>query len=362
MKNASFVKSALLFFCSALLFTGCANYPKNKTIPNNFKSVKIDKVFACSCSIRALIANRQHIFFAGSNGTFGYLNTADHSVEYVGDIAHKDHYPDFRSAARIGTSNLILSAGNPALLYKVNLFGKRKLLYTQDSEGTFYNSMAFWNQAEGLAIGDPVAGCLNMLITRNGGNTWQRIDCSKLPEAVKNEVAFAASNSNIAIVGEKTWVLTGGPQTRVYYSPDKGETWKVFDTPLIGGKNTTGGYSIDFYNAKTGVIIGGDYTQPQHNKANIAITHNGGKTWHLVADGENPGYKSCVKFVPKSGGRELVAVGPSGISYSADRGKTWIQLSGEGFYTLDFINDFTAYAAGKNKIVKLTFLAREQTN
>jgi hypothetical protein len=50
-----------------------------------------------------------------------------------------------------------------------------------------------------------------------------------------------------------------------------------------------------------------------------------------------------------------VAIGFTGISYSNDTGMNWRALSNEGFYTIRFQNDSVAYAAGKNRIAKLTF-------
>jgi hypothetical protein len=47
-------------------------------------------------------------------------------------------------------------------------------------------------------------------------------------------------------------------------------------------------------------------------------------------------------------------VGFEGIDYSLDAGDTWAPLSEEGYYTLRFLNDSVAFAAGKGKISKLT--------
>ena len=140
------------------------------------------------------------------------------------------------------------------------------------------------------------------------------------------------------------------------FSPDKGKTWKKYDTPLVDGKETTGGYSVDFYDKNNGIIIGGDYTNPEDNQANKAITGDGGKTWKLVAEGQEPGYQSCVRYVPHGNAKEIMAVGFTGIHYSKDAGKSWKQLAADGFYTLRFLNDSTAYAAGKNRIALLHFL------
>lgn len=112
---------------------------------------------------------------------------------------------------------------------------------------------------------------------------------------------------------------------------------------------------MDFYDEQNGVIIGGDYTAPEGNTGNKAITNDGGRTWNLIAEGENPGYKSSIRYVPNSEAKEMLAVGFTGISYSADGGASWKELSDEGFYTIRFLNDTVAYAAGKNRLAKLIF-------
>ena len=88
---------------------------------------------------------------------------------------------------------------------------------------------------------------------------------------------------------------------------------------------------------------------------NIAITKDGGNTWKTIGSGTNDGYKSCVQYVPNSGGKELVALGFSGISYSKDGGAHWKQLSDASFLSFRFLNDSVAYAGGRNHFAKLTF-------
>ena len=82
--------------------------------------------------------------------------------------------------------------------------------------------MSFWNETEGIAMGDPVDDCLSILITRDGGNNWTKLPCRKLPKVKKGEAAFAASNTNISIHGNKCWIATGGTNSNVYFSDDKG--------------------------------------------------------------------------------------------------------------------------------------------
>jgi photosystem II stability/assembly factor-like uncharacterized protein len=257
---------------------------------------------------------------------------------------------NFRASALVAGDNLTLSIGSPAYLFK-----DKKLVYKETHPTVFYDALHFWNSKEGIAIGDPTDDCMSVLITRDGGDTWKKTSCDLLPPSLEGEAAFAASDTNIAIVDAHTWVATGGLSSRILYSSDKGISWTVFNTPSIRGLETTGIFSIDFYNALHGFAIGGDYTSPENKHSNKMRTNDGGKTWQVVAQDQNPGYRSCVQYVPNSNAEGLVAVGFEGIDYSQDAGDTWIHLSDEGYYTLRFLNDSVAYAAGKGRLSKLSF-------
>ncbi len=340
-----------------LLLTLLISCRKNdqKPVKTPFSSVEIETIYEDSTSIRTLeILDDGSLAFAGSGGKYGLYDPKT-KLWNTNVIKGDSVNPEFRATAHTSSDFLMLSVANPALLYKTGDNGQMKLVYAEENEKVFYDSMKFWNDQEGIAMGDPTADCLSIIITRDGGNTWKKISCSGLPKAKKGEAAFAASNTNIAIMGDKAWIITGGMASRVLYTSDKGKNWEVFDTPLLQGSATQGGYSIDFYNENIGFIIGGDYTKPEENESNKAITLDGGKSWSLVAQGQSPGYNSCIQFVPNDGGRALVATGFKGIHYSSDEGKHWSTLSDEGFYALRFLNDSTAYASGNGRIAKLKF-------
>ncbi len=343
----------LYYLFSLLLIIGC-NSKEKKIEPVYFTSVEVENILEDSLSIRAIELMGENLAFAANNGTYGMYNSQNKS--WKTNVQRYDTLvPEFRAIASTNSDFFMLSVGNPALLYKTGDSGKMELVYKEENEKVFYDAISFWNDEEGIAMGDPVDTCLSIILTRDGGKTWNKISCENLPAAAEGEAAFAASNSNIAIQGIKTWILSGGKKSRIFFSPDIGETWEVFDTPVTQGTATQGGYSLDFYDDNNGFIIGGDYTKPDENQANKAVTKDGGKTWELVAVGQEPGYKSSVKYVPGKNGEELVAVGFTGLSYSNDAGKSWKKLSEEGFYTIRFLNDSIAYAAGKNRISKLKF-------
>jgi len=208
-----------------------------------------------------------------------------------------------------------------------------QLQLTNKNPKGFFDSIAFWDSKHGIVLGDPIpdsAGKLHFeLLETDDGETWHEIPITALPEAIDGEGAFAASNSCIAILrgygnrgpsaleskpdpsnqksrkgetwksgpsgprqapqsegalapaGGNIWFATGGKVARVFHSPDRGEHWEVFDTPIVHGPESAGIFSIAFRNANEGVIAGGDYKQPNADGPNLAFTHDGGKTWQL---------------------------------------------------------------------------------
>jgi len=342
-------------FFILLLFSFCSSEKKEST--KAFTSIEKELIFNDSVSIRAIVpVDENRVWFAGNEGTVGLI---DGNTPKIAVISYEDSLMHFRAVAKTKNAFFVLSIANPAVLYKIGFDGltatSMEEVYFEAGERVFYDAMTFWDDREGIAMGDPVEDCLSIIITRNGGNNWEKLSCELLPKTEEGEAAFAASNSNIAVYGDHTWIVSGGKRARVFYSPDRGRSWEVFDTPIIEGGRMTGIYSVDFYDENTGIIFGGDWENMPNNYSNKAITEDGGKTWTLISDGEGPGYRSSVRFVPGRGGDEIVAAGSMGISYTSDRGNSWTELSKEGVFALEFVNDSIAFASGNSKILRLKF-------
>jgi len=352
--NSRLFRLEVWFFLAILAISFIVSCVQKEDTMVPINSVKIEILSTDSISIRAITLMNSNLGFAGNKGQYGLYDAQKNTVK--ANIKKQDTLlPNFRSVASTTTDFFMLSIQNPALLYKTGNTGEMELVYKEENEKVFYDAMTFWNDQEGIAMGDPTEECLSIIITRDGGESWTKIPCDKLPEIAKGEAAFAASDTNIAISDNHTWILTGGMKSRVFYSADKGEIWEVFDTPVVQGKQTTGGYSVDFYDDKIGFIIGGDYTSVDDNSNNKAITVDGGRTWELVSEASGPGYQSCVQFVPGSKGQQLVSAGKTGVWVSNNMGKDWERLTETGFYTLRFLNDSVAYAGGNNILAKLYF-------
>jgi len=345
-------KILLLLLCSLLI--GCHKISKSNK--GYFSRIETEILVEDNFSVRAIIIDGSKIGYASNNGKYGFYDLK--SKEKFQKAIKKDSvFPEFRSIAETGKHIFLLSIGSPALLYKVAKDKSEvKLVYQENNSKAFYDSMQFWNDKEGIALGDPIDGCFSIISTKDSGETWQKISCSELPPTLPGEGAFAASNTNLIVKGNNTWIVSGGKSARVFFSSDKGKSWEVYPTPIIQGEEMTGIFSADFYDENLGFAVGGNYAVPENKTGNKALTKDGGKSWKLIAENEGFGYASCVQFIPDSEGRQLVSVGYSGLNYSSDGGATWKQLSNDkDFHTIRFLDNSTAIVAGKNKIVKVLF-------
>lgn len=332
-----------------LFFVAC----KQEYQPRNIDNITIKEFKMEGSSIRAIeVLDKERVVYAASNGEIGVFWEEEKPKPVYFPKYQDSIIPNFRSVALNNDDIFALSIENPALLYKISE-GESTLVYKEENEKVFYDALTFFDDnRHGIAVGDPTENCASIILTNDGGETWQKISCENLPEIAKEEAFFAASNTNIKTIGSSVWIASGGGKARVLKSNDYGKTWQVFNTPIIQGNGPQGIYSIDFADKNNGIIIGGDYSKPEENTANKAITTDGGKTWQLVANNQIPNYKSCVQYVPNTFGKEIFAVGKTGVSFSNDGGKTWRNVSKDSYYTIQFVDKNTAWLSGNEKIGK----------
>lgn len=323
---------------------------------STYKVVERKDIILDSISIRAIYPTVDGVWFGGTNAKAGFISFQNDLDTKI--VKLQKEITDFRSIANNGMDILLINAGSPANMYKMNTFGyscASNLVFTESGEKVFYDSMYIdVKTGFGIVVGDPTDACLSILLTEDSGKNWNKITCANLPKAVEGEAAFAASDSNVKIVAGVIYIISGGKKSRVFRSSDKGKTWEVFETPIVQGETMTGAFSMDFYSKKKGIIVGGNYEQQNDNSANKAITKNGGKTWKLIAKNKAFGYASCVQFMPKSNGKVIYSCGTSGVYYSTNFGKDWIKiLEDTDFYTLRFSSNQYIYLAGRNKVTKI---------
>lgn len=347
---------ALVLFCAISCKQAEPAATQHVEVPATLQIQTID-TFAVQSSVRALeVVDAQTIWWAGSEGRYGF--TTDGGQHWTIDSLRLDTLvPHFRAIAVTQEAVFLLSIASPALLFRSTDQGQNwDLVYREEHPAAFYDAMAFWDQEHGIAMGDPTDGCLSVILTQDGGKHWTKVDCNLLPPTAEGEAAFAASNSNIALFGQQAWLVSGGKKARVFHSPDRGQSWSVYETPIAQGGQMTGIFSADFYDEQQGIIFGGDWNEKDRNSGNKATSKDGGRTWQLLVDGEGPGYQSCIRYLPESEGKALLSCGIPGINYSADAGQSWQKLSQESWYTLRFGPTWqTTWLAGNGKIGRINW-------
>lgn len=295
---------------------------------------------------------------SGSGGTI--VRTSDGGATWQRLAIPDTDKLDFRDIDAVSADVayvLSIGSGESSRIYKTVDAGRTwTLQFTNTDPKAFFDAMAFWDAERGIAFSDSIDGQLVILRTENGGRTWMRVPAAGLPAALDNEGAFAASGTNIAVVGrDHVWIGTGAAAvSRVLRSSDGGRTWAAAATPLAAGPSA-GIFSVAFRDALHGIVVGGDYRKESEAIDNAAITNDGGKTWSPVRG--LTGFRSVVTYLPGTTS-DLIAVGPQGSDYSTDDGRRWTAVTGAtGLHTFSAARGGRiGWGAGENgKILQFAY-------
>ena len=293
---------------------------------------------------------------SGQRGTV--LRTTDGGAHWSTLIVPGAERLDLRGIeATSPTTAFAMSIGDSSRIFRTTDGGKSwSLRLILNQKGTFLDAIRFWDPQHGIAMSDPVSGYFYLVTTSDGGHTWNEVPTDRMPAALPNEGAFAASGSCLTVLGKSdVWFVTGGAATsRVFHSSDRGRSWTVTDAPLRAGGAPRGIFSVAFRDARNGAIAGGDYEKPALGGQNLALSRDGGVTWTLVDSASSPkGYRSAVAYVPETSSRRLLAVGTSGSDRSEDGGATWVSVDTVGYNSVQVARG-VAYAVGpRGRVAKL---------
>jgi photosystem II stability/assembly factor-like uncharacterized protein len=244
-------------------------------------------------------------------------------------------------------SCIFMNSGKNGIIYLVARNGQLSAVY--DTVGVFLDGMAFWEDGQGIVMGDPMNDKFFLARTVDNGSTWSAFTPTTMPSVLEGEAAFAGSGTGIQTIGDSTiyFVTGGGPKARLFCSFDRGENWEVKDTPMKSG-GSFGIYSTYFLNEQEGFVIGGSYQDSTYNKSICMYTSNGGESWSNRSKGLL-GYCSCIQGTKD--GKLLVATGRMGTFYSSTKGKNWSLLTNEPFYTCN-VSDTRIILLGRNGKLK----------
>ncbi len=290
--------------------------------------------------LRGLSAVSPSVAWAsGQKGTV--IRTIDGGRTWMASTVASAATLDLRAIAAISARMAFaMSIGDSSRIFRTTDGGRTwSLRFVSTRKGSFLDAIRFWDARHGIAVSDPVDGNFLVVTTTDGGDTWHETPAAGMPPALLNEGAFAASGSCLAVRGDgDAWFVTGGASVaRVFHSTDFGKHWTVSDSPIRAESASQGIFSVAFRDALHGIISGGDYSKAALGGRNVALTHDGGRSWTLVDSAASPqGFRSAVEFVPGTGGRELVAVGLNGTDRSQDGGLRWTATDSVPYNSLQF--------------------------
>jgi hypothetical protein len=272
---------------------------------------------------------------------------------------------DFRGIQAFDANTaIVMSSGKGDLsrLYKTtDACHSWKLVFTNPDKDGFWDALRFSKLgqlagANGVLIGDPVAGTFAIFLTADGGETWRRWgnggygwkgDCGeRQAKASKDEALFAASNESAFhfFLSYFLFVSGGRSGSRLMYSDltsfDCPPCWLSFSTvklPLARGSSSAGAFAVAAKNSNIYfplrlMVVGGDYTKPDEPSGNAAFVsskdgaHLPPSSYFTVTTPvTHPhGYRSAVAYDAAT--NTWITVGPSGTDISTDDGLNWRAL------------------------------------
>jgi photosystem II stability/assembly factor-like uncharacterized protein len=349
-RTASWAKIIAPIAASALWIGGCSGHGEA-----DVELVWVEQDSGVTSSLRGLtVVSETTAWIGAPDGTV--LRTIDSGASWGELHISGAEGLDLRSSHGFNDQDaLFFTAGTPAQLYRTRDGGESfQLAYEDASPDAFFDTLAFWNNAYGIAFSDPVDGEFHILLTEDGGENW--VPAANLPAPLEGEAGFAASNTMITTApGGRAWIGTGGGETaRILYTPDFGSSWEVFDTPIASGSSGAGVFSLTIDDDQL-VIVGGSYTDEDSTDGVAAWSKDHGATWRLPASTAS-GYRSAVAALPGHAGH-FVAVGPNGADLSRDGGLNWERVSETGYHAIAFSNEGNVgWAVGSDgRIARVTY-------
>jgi hypothetical protein len=222
------------------------------------------------------------------------------------------HRPDeFRDVAvRNGFVYMMTSGDNGLVLYR----GSKAGGMVTSNEGIFFDDLSLNDQAV-MILGDPVDGHFFLQL-----HTKDSIQSINWITNKPGEACYAASGTTAQFLPDDRYCFVSGGIDAARFHRFNWKTsgdYTVLDLPMVTGEGA-GPFSVHFMDAEHGMIVGGNYTQPNDTTGTAVYTTDGGTTWQQ-AEAFPKGYRSCV-----TGNKKVQFVcGSNGIDYSTDGGKTW---------------------------------------
>ena len=332
---------ARLMFAAALLLLSTSALAQARLTP---------QVSGVDMRLRGISAVDANVAWAsGRGGTV--LRTVDGGLHWQAVPVPGAQALDFRDVEGFDADTaLVLSIGpgDASRIYRTGDGGKTWTLALQNTDPrAFFDCMAFDGQ-RGWMLGDPVDGEFQVYASSDGGASWS-LQAAAMPQAVKDEAAFAASGTCIAITpwGQRM-VVTGGGAARVLTNDAQAASWVAHDTSMPARVPAAGIFSATAVGADM-LLVGGDFEHESTGSA--ALVQRAGQGVLQVSRLADPrGYRSGAACVGDLQPR-CVAVGPSGTDLLVNG--RWKALSETGYDAVDMVGHVGWASGDKGRIARI---------
>lgn len=250
---------------------------------------------------------------------------------------------------------LSIGPGAASRVYRTVDGGRTWTLALQNTDPrAFFDCLAF-DGGRGWMLGDPVDGAFQVYATVDGGASWT-LQPAGMPDAAKDEAAFAASGTCIATTPwSRRIAVTGGGAARVLVS--RGEDaadapgWAAHATPMPARVPAAGIFSA----APAGddmLLVGGDFEHEGSGSAALAqLIEDGGLRISRLPDPR--GYRSGAACAGHAQPR-CIAVGPDGADLLSNG--RWQALSDTGYDAVDLAGNVGWASGDQGRIARIEML------
>lgn len=177
----------------------------------------------------------------------------------------------------------------------------------------FVNAIHFFDENNGILLGDPRNSRWGIGVTADGGATW-----SPLSTPLAAGAGEAGWNNSFATFGDNVWFGTNN--NRVFHSTNRGRTWTSAATP------SPSSFSFAFSSATDGIAV---FKRTVINNAYVgqnmlATTVDGGENWEPI---ELPFGMTADAATAIPGTNRILIATESGIVETTDLGQTWTVIA-----------------------------------
>jgi hypothetical protein len=197
------------------------------------------------------------------------------------------------------------------------------------NSASYPNTIHFFDQNNGVAMGDPVDGYFEIYTTTNAGANWVRVSSSNIPAPLTGETGLVNLH---AYYNNSYWFSTG--KSRIFRSTDRGYTWTSYQfsqtdyLPAVAFRDELHGIADPLYGGP-----GWDYY----------TTSDGGMTWTYVSSEPSWMY-GYFNIVSIPGSQSIYTI--NSICYSGTERRAMVLFTNDDGMTWHRMDDWGTFADG----------------